>query len=281
MNKKTKIIIYVIVAIVALALATKALKQNDGIKPEILDKVVILNEAKVSPENDGKLVLISGKLETDYTLTDEDLGLQIDSCKAERKVEMYQYAIKNDTLDYKWDDDVKEYVVIDSKRYYNPNKSMDDLETCDIAQLGEFTVPEGLTKKLSYNSNVKDLPEVKRYRIKNDYLTNTSGIDKIGDIRIKYNYVDLDKTGEVSILAKQVGDSFEEYKLDTGYNVFNLYQNKITNKEELAKELDKDMNTMYGGIIIVIIIILIVGVFIFKEDLKNIINKSKNKKENA
>ena len=62
MTKKIKIVIYIIVVIFSVFLIAKAIKQESGANPEILDKVVILDEAKVLPENEGKLVLVSGKL---------------------------------------------------------------------------------------------------------------------------------------------------------------------------------------------------------------------------
>lgn len=34
------------------------------------------------------------------------------------------------------------------------------------------------------------------------------------------SYVNLEKLGDISILAKQVGDGFDEYKLDTGAYAF-------------------------------------------------------------
>lgn len=277
MSKKIKIIIYIIVILLVVFLATKAMKQNDGTKPEILDKVVILEEAKVFPENEGKLVLVPGKLETDYYLIDDELDLEIDSCKAQRKVEMYQYTINNDEVSYEWADDVKYEYVKDStgKKYYNPEKTIESSETYDVADLGEFVVPEGLTKQLPYNATIKDLPEVPGYKIRDDYLTDSSAVTQVGDLRIKLNYVDLEKLGEVSILAKQVGDSFEEYKLDNGYSEFTVYQTKITNKEELAKQLDKTTKDMYGGIIIVAAIIVVIGVILFKDDIKALTSKNK------
>ena len=46
MAKKIKIVIYIIVVIFSVFLIAKAIKQESGANPEILDKVVILNEQK-------------------------------------------------------------------------------------------------------------------------------------------------------------------------------------------------------------------------------------------
>lgn len=48
-------------------------------------------------------------------------------------------------------------------------------------------------------------------------------------------------------MPKQVGNGFEEYKLDTGAYAFNVYQTKISNKEELAKALEQDSKNMACG----------------------------------
>lgn len=46
MAKKIKIVIYIIVVIFSAFLIAKAIKQESGANPEILDKVLILDEAE-------------------------------------------------------------------------------------------------------------------------------------------------------------------------------------------------------------------------------------------
>ena len=155
-------------------------------------------------------------------------------------------------------------------------KSMSSINKCDKAYLGEFTVSEKLTQRINDNEKV-ELPEIEGFKRKGEYLTNSKWGPSVGDIRIKMSYVNLEKLGDISILAKQVGDGFEEYKLDTGAYAFNVYQTKISNKEELAKALEQDSKNMAGGMIFIIIVLIIIGIILFRTNIKNLIDKIKNK----
>lgn len=50
-----------------------------------------MNEAKVLPENEGKLVLVSGKLKASEVFKDNTFGLELDTFRVNKIVEMYQY----------------------------------------------------------------------------------------------------------------------------------------------------------------------------------------------
>ena len=109
MARKIKIVIYIIVVIFSVFLIAKAIKQESGANPEILDKVVILDEAKVLPENEGKLVLVSGKLKASEVFKDNTFGIELDTFRVNKIVEMYQYksgkgkGVKEVDLYQKWD----------------------------------------------------------------------------------------------------------------------------------------------------------------------------------
>ena len=278
MAKKIKIIIYIIVVIFSVFLVGKAIKQENGANPEILDKVVILEEAKVIPENEGKLILVYGRPKASKTFKDNKFGIELDTFRVNKIVEMYQYKARNDEVGYEWNEKVEKKSVISSSGgiYYNPEKSMSSINKCDEAYLGEFIVSEKLTQRISNNEKV-ELPEIEGFKRKGEYLTNSKWGPKVGDIRIKMSYVNLEKLGDISILAKQVGNGFEEYKLDTGAYAFNVYQTKISNKEELAKALEQDSKNMAGGMIFIIIVLIIIGIILFRDNIKNLIDKIKNK----
>jgi len=278
MAKKIKIVIYIIVVIFSVFLVAKAIKQESGANPEVLDKVVILNEAKVLPENEGKLVLVSGKLKASEVFKDNTFGLELDTFRVNKIVEMYQYKEGNDEVGFEWKEKVEKKSIISGSGgiYRNPEKSMSSINKCDKAYLGEFTVSEKLTQRINNNEKV-ELPEIEGFKRKGEYLTNSKWGPSVGDIRIKMSYVNLEKLGDISILAKQVGDGFEEYKLDTGAYAFNVYQTKISNKEELAKALEQDSKNMAGGMIFIIIVLIIIGIILFRTNIKNLIDKIKNK----
>jgi len=278
MAKKIKIVIYIIVVIFSAFLIAKAIKQESGANPEILDKVLILDEAEVLPENEGELVLVSGKLKASEVFKDNTFGIELDTFRVNKIVEMYQYKAGNDEVGYEWNEKVEKKSIIPGSGgiYRNPEKSMSSINKCDKAYLGEFTVSEKLTQRINNNEKV-ELPEIEGFKRKGEYLTNSKWSPQVGDIRIKMSYVNLEKLGDISILAKQVGNGFEEYKLDTGAYAFNVYQTKISNKEELAKALEQDSKNMAGGMIFIIIVLIIIGIILFRDNIKNLIDKIKNK----
>ena len=110
-----------IVVIFSVFLIAKAIKQESGANQKILDKVVILNEAKVLPENEGKL-------KASEVFKDNTFGLELDTFRV-------------------------------NKIYRNPEKSMSSINKCDKAYLGEFTVSEKLTQRINNNEKV-ELPEI-------------------------------------------------------------------------------------------------------------------------
>ena len=198
MAKKIKIVIYIIVVIFSVFLIAKAIKQESGANPEVLDKVVILNEAKVLPENEGKLVLVSGKLKASEVFKDNTFGLELDTFRVNKIVEMYQYKAGNDEVGYEWKDKVEKKSIISGSGgiYRNPEKSMSSINKCDKAYLGEFTVSEKLTQRINNNEKV-ELPEIEGFKRKGEYLTNSKWGPSVGDIRIKMSYVNLEKLGDI------------------------------------------------------------------------------------
>ena len=156
MAKKIKIVIYIIVVIFSVFLIAKAIKQESGANPEVLDKVVILNEAKVLPENEGKLDLVSGKLKASEVFKDNTFGLELDTFRVNKIVEMYQYKEGNDEVGFEWKEKVEKKSIISGSGgiYRNPEKSMSSINKCDKAYLGEFTVSEKLTQRINNNEKV-------------------------------------------------------------------------------------------------------------------------------
>lgn len=67
-----------------------------------LEGAVYLEEAVVLPENEGKMVIIHGKVETTAPACDEELGLTLQTVKAYRYDEEYRQTVF-DSKEKKWD----------------------------------------------------------------------------------------------------------------------------------------------------------------------------------
>jgi len=62
----------------------KTLNEGAGI-------VISLPEARVSPQNDGRLIHVSGTADTEETVSDPEFDVAVNAIKLKRQVEMYQW----------------------------------------------------------------------------------------------------------------------------------------------------------------------------------------------
>ena len=64
-----------------------------------------MNEAKVLPENEGKL-------KASEVFKDNTFGLELDTFRINKIVEMYQYKAGNDEIGYEWNEKVEKIYYI-------------------------------------------------------------------------------------------------------------------------------------------------------------------------
>ena len=99
---KGKIILIIIVIYFTVFAFININKEKDMNK-EILKEVVYVTDGKVIPENEGKLVLVSGKIDYDNLVGFIELE-NFSSIKASRKVEdcVKVFDEENNEYEYKW-----------------------------------------------------------------------------------------------------------------------------------------------------------------------------------
>ena len=98
-----------------------------------------------------------------------------------------------------------------------------------------------------------------------EYISSVERIPVRGDIRVAFDYLDVEKKGEITILAKQVGNELQPYELDSADPVYQIYNEKISDTNVLAQKLESDANAAKIGIAIVLVIVIVAGVFVFKK----------------
>lgn len=92
---------------------------------------------------------------------------------------------------------------------------------------------------------------------------------KIGDVEIQYNYFDTTKVRNISILAKQKGDSFEPFYMNKyEKELYYVFEGKIDTKVKLEKALNNVQKKDTRGKIIFILIIVALGVFFIVDSKK-------------
>lgn len=263
-------IILIAVIIYFVVFAFININKEKDINKVILNRVTYVTDGKIDSKNDGKLVLVSGKIKYDNLVSFIELDENFGTIKINRKVEDY---VKE------YDEDDKEYV-------YEWKERESPLENNDGDYLKQI-VSESKISKVSVGDFILDkkglslIPANKRYSGQEkigDLIT--TGLDysrdpyeedlKVGDMRLTYTYYDLDKHPYISILAVQKGDSFIPYKYDKKNEVYQLFVGKVDSKKKLSKELDSNVKKTTKGKFLFILLIIGIGVFLIVDNKKNV-----------
>lgn len=279
-------IIYFTLLILMIFLTARSFIYSNGAREEVENKIVILEEKEVLEENENKLVLLTGKIIPKDTLKFEEYQVEVQSPILERKVEMFQYVEEIDEQDRKivkriWSDDIPEDEVYDEiykEKYYNPDMKIEGETIYGEANLGKFLLDKEITKKLKTNANFNNLKETEDFK-KLDEITLTNTKEertKIGDLRLQFKYLDLEKAGEYTILGKQSGNKIVEYKLDTGLPLLKVFEG-IKSKDEILETISKDRKMSIYGSLGVLTLLILIGLFKLKAGSKeNITEVSDN-----
>lgn len=146
MAKRMIGIILVAAALLTAVLGVKAGTGAGGNK-NILKDAVYLEDGKISSENEGKTVIVTGTLEAEVPFTDKRTGIELDSVVAYRTVE--QAHITHGTDD---EEDVWTWVmVLDEKFLGGSGKVFAPNPT-----LGEFAVSEELMQAVGPDQPLED-----------------------------------------------------------------------------------------------------------------------------
>ena len=264
---KGKIILIILVVYFIIFAVINVNKEKD-INKKVIQEVTYVKNGKLDKKNEGKLVLVSGKISYDELVSFIELDENFGTIKINRKVEDFvkYYNEVNNKTEYKWQER-KEVTNTDKTDYL---KTITSEEKISKVGIGDFTLDE---KGLSL------IPANKHYA-KQEKIGDliTTGIDysrdpyeedlKEGDMRITYKYYELDKYPYISILAIQKGNSFEPYKIDKNNEVYELFVGKIDNKKKLSKELKLNVKNTIRGKSLFILIILIIGIFLIVDNKK-------------
>ena len=252
---KGKIILFIIVVYFIVFAIINVNKEKD-INKEILDKVIYVTDGKINKKNEGKLVLVTGKVGYDKLVSflelPEDFVKEYDEDSKEYE---YDWEEREEPLD-KESDNYLERIVSEEKtsnvtigEFKLDKKGLDLIPTRIYAaaeSIGELT-----TTGIAYERDPweEDLKE--------------------GDIKLSYQYYDINKNPYITVLAVQKGDSFEPYEVDKKNNVYQLYVGKINNKDKLAKKLKANVKSTIKGKTLFILMILGIGIFFIVDNRKN------------
>lgn len=221
--------------------AYRALAEGAGL-------VVSVNVDTIDPENDGKLVHVSGVVTPDGIPSDEEFGIAADGAVAlNRDVEMYQWVESSESTSetklggseetvttYKYNREWRPGYA-DSSEFRQPEGHENpepmvasDGFAIDSAMVGAFAVPGNEVVGLGSVSAVK-LTAADAERV-SEALGLAVGLDKdgfyaganpakpeVGDLRIRFTRADV---VEASFVAAQSGDWLAAYTASNGREIF-------------------------------------------------------------
>lgn len=192
---------------------------------------------RVDAANAGRLIHVTGWATTEATLKDSFFGISANVLKLKRTAEMYQWKEESSSDTTKkvggGTETVTEYYynkvwsesLINSDNFKKPQSHQNPStmayvttqQTADRVSLDAFTLSPSLVNKInSFESLMlsSDTPLPKTLKNKAQlydsgfYIGTDSANPQVGDVRIKFYMV---KPVEVSVIAKQTGNTFEPY----------------------------------------------------------------------
>ncbi len=226
--------------------------------------VVAIDAGSIDPKNNGRLVHLTAKADTDETLTDPQFGIKVNALKLKRLVEMYQWqessesetkkklgggteTVKTYTYTKTWSD-----TLINSSSFKKPegHRNPEDMpygplrKTAGDIHLGAFTLSNSLVKGISNYSQLAvsedtEMPEAVREKsILHDgglYFGDNPLSPEIGDTKV---YFKAARPTTVSLIAKQTGKTFAPYYTKAGGDI-ELLQTGAHGPEAMIKSAQR------------------------------------------
>lgn len=226
----------------------KTLKEGAG-------EVVTVSSEQVDSANEGKLIHMSGKADTTEVLRDATFNVEETAIKLKRTVEMYQWIEDSEsetteklgggtetTTTYTYHKDWSTSVIDSSgfQEYGHDNPGTMPYESeswvADNVTLGAFTLSDSLVGSINnytdYTvpaSSEDGMTDYDFYVTNGHYYSGYSETSpEIGDVRVTFEVV---KPSVISIVAKQVGTSFEAYEADAGGTIELLQLGEVSAEE--------------------------------------------------
>ncbi len=204
--------------------------------------VLSVDSGKVDPAFEGKLVHMTGRAEVQGKVEDPEFGVSVEAIKLERAVEMYQWIEKKKTetknkvgggtekvtttsYDKQWASSLKKSSGFEHPEGHQNPDSMPYSPKDFVAEkvsLGVFQLPRFFIEQIKGGaevpiSSLEQLPEEMRPRAKlHDgglYFGADPAAPQVGDTRVNFSAV---LPSEISVIAKQTGDTLEKYHAAAG-----------------------------------------------------------------
>jgi len=203
---------------------------------------------RVAPENDGRIVLVSGRISADgYFAHDETFDVRVDAPILRRNVDMYQWVLyrsnRNEEDEYRrqWSDREPTF------HRDNPrSKPYQGRMFYSQVMLGEYELSQELLAKLEPHGSwtpVRGLGRATAERfgmvladnVYYIYQNLESRFVEVGDTRIYFHALNISDLGDITVLARQDGNMLTVHRVDDDrfFMMGNIYAG-IIGVEEVA-----------------------------------------------
>ena len=198
-------------------------------KKNIVEGAVYVADGKVLPENEGKVVIVTGTLEAPLPFVDEETGVMIDTIVARRYVEKAQVDLSSDEEKntWTWVATMSEYDLGGSGKVVAPGVTIGEFEVADellnpvptLIERDQYSADElsaggwdtfrdqGRTYlyQLDYMPGEDEVVHYDSYS--KDYLTSQQKNE--GTLRVRYNVMADDASLEYTIIGLQKNGKLE------------------------------------------------------------------------
>lgn len=200
-----------------------------------------IKEDKIDPSMDGKLVHLVGTSKVTTPLTDEAFGVKAKAIRLRRSVHFYEWKEEKEskkrkklgggeetvttyTYEKGWVDEHQDSSNFKETGHTNPSPPdiQDQTFASTDATLGAFKLQGPVLDDLSNFEKLplKDvhLPSDKKMKVTNDvlYQGKDPANPAVGDVKVDFQVVN---PGQLSVVAKQVGDTFDNYTTKAGTKI--------------------------------------------------------------
>lgn len=220
---------------------------------------------EVNPNNNNKLVHLTGFATTKETLIDPIFNISQNVIQLKREVSMYQWKenIKSET-EHNTGGSTSTHrtytyakgwssTPIDSSRFkqqadhQNPTSWLytSNLWQARVVNVGAFVLSQdqiaGMDSYQSLPVSVDNLPESLKSQMKpfngGYYLGDDPLQSKVGDLKIQYSIV---KSNDITLIAKQIGNTFEPFHTHAGGTISMLETGKHSIQYMFTKAFEKN-----------------------------------------
>jgi hypothetical protein len=231
---------------------------------EVEGNLVNVGSDAVEAGNDGKLIHVSGPTHTADQVVDTPFGISENAIRLRRTAEIYQYeeekrssekkkvgggTTTETTYSYRagWHSGPIDSSNFDDAAYKNKGEIRYKSQTFNAHKvgLGAYQLNDQLIGQIdnweSYSAKPEALPETTKAITKPHqggyYFGENPAKPAIGDVKVMFRIV---KPSQASVIAQQLGDSFQAYTSKVGKTFEKLTVGLVSPREMIAEEQRKN-----------------------------------------